>query len=335
MDETFMHSMRGEPRVEFARQLEAKLERQTRDESRRAPQGRLARFAALAASLAIVTFAFTFPEVRAAARSFLDLFRVVNFAAVPVNLHQLQALRDRPFDLPHMLGDQVQVLKDPGKPVTYPTPEAAGAANGLRVRLPAWLPVGWEVGQVVATGESSARVVANTEILQQILQALQINDVEIPDGLNGQAATLTVPPTVMVTYRDGGVVVSPEDASQRAVRTLTLLQSRNPSVTFPAGVDLAKLGEIALRILGLDRAEAYRFAQSIDWRTTLIVPVPLDAARFRQVDVQGRPGLLIERRSDGRQRGGTMLLWSSGEQVFALMGPLASPTVLEVAGSMQ
>jgi hypothetical protein len=334
MDESFMNSMRGEPPSEFARQLEAKLVRQTREESRRAPSGWLPRLATLAASLALVTVAFSFPEVRAAARSFLDMFRVVNFAAVPVSMSQLQALQGRKFDLPHMLGDQIQVLKDPGKPVTYPTPEAASAATGLHVRLPAWLPVGWELAEVQVTGEHAARVVANTEMLQGILDALQIDDVEIPEGLNGQAATVSVPPVVMVTYREP-TPSSADGAPERPAGALALMQSRNPSIAFPAGVDLAKLGEIALRILGLDRAEAYRFAQSIDWRTTLIVPVPLDAARFRQVDVQGRPGLLIETRGEAKRRGGTVLLWSSGEQVFALMGSLGSPKVLEIANSMQ
>lgn len=334
MDESFMYSMRGEPRAEFARQLEARLERRAREESPRMPASRIARFAALAASLAIVTFAFTFPQVQAAARSFLGMFRVVNFAAVPISMERLQALRDRPLDLPHMLGDQVEVLKAPGQSVFYPTPEAAAAASGLRVRLPAWLPVGWQMGQVAVGGEQSVRVVANTEVLQQVLDALRISDVEIPEGLEGQAATVSVPPVVMVTYREG-VPPPSEGERPRPGRVLMLMQSRNPSVTFPAGVELAKLGEIALRILGLDRAEAFRLAQSIDWRTTLIVPVPIDAARFRQVDVQGHPGLLIERRVNGRVPGATVLLWSSGEQVFALSGPVASPIVLEIAGSMQ
>jgi hypothetical protein len=136
----------------------------------------------------------------------------------------------------------------------------------------------------------------------------------------------------MVTFRDGN---SPgEGARKREERTLMLMQARAPSVTFPAGVDLAKLGEIALRILGLDRADAYRFAQSVDWRTTLILPVPVDAARLRQVDVQGNQGLLIERREGSKRPGGTLLLWSSGEQVFALGGDIG-PAILDIAGSMQ
>jgi hypothetical protein len=253
---------------------------------------------------------------------------------VPVNMNQLQALHGRKFDLPHMLGDQIQVLKDPGKPVSYPTPEAASAATGLHVRLPAWLPVGWEAAQVQVTGEHAARVVANTEMLQGILDTLQIDDVEIPEGLDGQAAMVSVPPVVMVTYHEA-VQPAAEGEAQQPARSFALMQSHNPSVAFPAGVDLAKLGEIALRILGLDRAEAYRFAQSIDWRSTLIVPVPLDAARFRQVDVQGRPGLLIETRAEGKRRGGTVLLWSAGDQVFALMGSVGSATALEVASSIQ
>ena len=95
---------------------------------------------------------------------------------------------------------------------------------------------------------------------------------------------LQVNPIVRVDYATSG------DKPRRVM----LLQGRSPVATLPEGVDLASLAEIGLRVMGLESAEAHRFANSVDWRTTLIVPVPADIATFRQIDVQGNPGLIIE-----------------------------------------
>lgn len=149
MEDNFMYSLRGEPPAEFARTLETQLERQAQDDAPFAAPRRITRVAALAASVAIVAFAFSFPAVRAAAQSFLDLFRVVNFAAVPVHFDRMQALRTQSLDLPHLIGDQIQVLKQPGHPTTYATPQAASAALHASVKLPSWIPVGWEISQVL------------------------------------------------------------------------------------------------------------------------------------------------------------------------------------------
>jgi hypothetical protein len=112
----------------------------------------------------------------------------------------------------------------------------------------------------------------------------------------------------------------------------------------PAGLDLAMLAEIGLRVLGMVSGEARRFAQSVDWRSTLIVPIPVDAATFRQIDVRGNQGLLIEstglkRSPDGeRQPPGPLvrhILWSAGGSVFALSGNVPSEELFEIAQNVQ
>ena len=69
------------------------------------------------------------------------------------------------------------------------------------------------------------------------------------------------------------------------------LQGPIPEVLMPPGVDLAQLGEIGLRILGLPENDAREFAKKVDWHTTLVVPVPPMATRFRQVIVGGSQGV--------------------------------------------
>jgi hypothetical protein len=273
-----------------------------------------------------VAAAFAVPSVRAAAQAFLDMFRVVHFAAVPVGSEVLQRLHSNELDLQHLLGDQVQVSQDSRTSTAYATPAEAGAAAGFHVFVPTWMPVGWDAQAptVEVLPAKNMRVTANAARLQRTLAALDIDDVAVPQGLDGQSATIRISPAVVVRW-------------QREAQTLQLLQSPSPQVDFPAGTDLAALGEIGLRVLGLSRNDAYRFAQSIDWRTTLLVPVPANVASFREVTVRGGAGLLLELADTGgrRHRAGAVLLWSDGAKVFALRGTLASAELLEMAQSMQ
>jgi hypothetical protein len=86
-------------------------------------------------------------------------------------------------------------------------------------------------------------------------------------------------------------------------------------------------------------AECERIARATDWRSTLLVPVPVNASTFRQVTVHGQPGLLIitpgERGADGkRHRDGRLLLWTVGDRVFGLRGNLRSDDIVQMAESV-
>jgi hypothetical protein len=315
MDDQFLNDLRRAPSPEFATRLRKRLEAQAAPAKRRV-RSASASWLAAAATLAAVTFAFTFPEVRAGAAAFLDLFRVVNFAGVRFDSERLAGLKAGGVDLPSLLGE-VEPLTEPASPVSYADPREAGRAAATEVRLPAWLPQGWELGETVVQAEHAARITANVAKLQTVLDALALDDVRLPEGLDGQTATVRLPPVVSLTYRNGA-------------RALRLFEARSAEVSFPAGFDLPAVAEAALRILGLNRDEANRMAYSVDWRSTLVVPVPADAASFRELNVAGANGLLIE-----RARGGFVLLWSAGGQMYSLAGLLSAAEMLEVAQSLQ
>jgi hypothetical protein len=194
----------------------------------------------------------------------------------------------------------------------------------MRLRTPTWLPVGFTLTATEVAGAHDFSVKGNTEKLQTVLDALGITDISVPAGLDGQTVTIQVPPVAKLTYDDGK-------------HQLSLTEAQSPVVTFPAGVDLASLAEIGLRLLGLDRAEAYRFAQSIDWRSTLLVPVPVAAATFRQVEVQNGTGLVIEagEPTGPRRPGDSVVLWSNDGVVYALGGPARAVDLLQMAQSVQ
>jgi hypothetical protein len=284
------------------------------------------RWAAALAAVLVLGAALTLPSVRAAAQAFLDLFRVVNFAPVPVQRARLEALLGRQeIDLSKILGEQTDVLSRPGPPQMAPSPEAAGTLAGMPISLPTWRPAGFELKGVQVLPGRSWRFTADVRKLQGVLDSLGIRDVSVPAAVDGQVVTASVAPIVRIAYGNGG-------------RHFAVVESRQPLVSIPQGVDLASLADIALRVLGVGSDAAYRIAQSVDWRTTLIVPLPADAALFRKVDVQGHPGLLVVRTrtsAAGRLPPESRLIWSSGDRVFALLGNVPPEELYDMAQSFQ
>ena len=85
----------------------------------------------------------------------------------------------------------------------------------------------------------------------------------------------------------------------------------------PDGVELAPLGEAALRVLGMEAGEAARLSRQIDWTSTLILPIPTDVASIQRVAVGNAEGMLV---GDGSDDGRRMLYWQNGERFYVLQG---------------
>lgn len=326
MDDQFMLTGLRNPRPDFAAQLRQRLRGLDAVRNRHARWRIAFRTVAYAASLLLAVGVFALPSFRAGAEAFLDMFRVVNFAAISVQQERVNALMGRQrLDLPRMLGEQVRVLHAPGADRTVETPEEAGTLAGIAVRMPAWLPPGLTLQRIEVSGDQSWTVTASAEKLQRALDTFGINDLSVPAGIDGQVSSIYVPPVVRVTYGT---------QSHRVV----FVEARQPDATLPAGIDLPQLAQIGLRVLGVDRTQAHRFAQEVDWRTTLVVPVSAEGSVFRRVDIQGNSGLLVEpvhRASGSALRVESTLLWSAGDSVFALSGSVSSEELFEMAQSVQ
>lgn len=326
MDDTQLNGLRREPSPAFAARLQASLHEHDASPSR-IEWSRLRSIAVPVLIILAIVGLLSVPAVRASAQSFLALFRVVNFVAVPVDESRMARLAAENLDPPHLIGEQMQVLEDPGPPTAVASPEQAGAAAGFTVRTPAYMPTAVYPSGITVKGQQHFQVTPNIERLRQVLDALSINDLEIPAGLDGGLVDVRVPPVVMLRYDRGGALAA------------QLLQAKSPAVSLPNGLDLRALGEIGLRVLGLPPIEAREFAAAIDWQTTMIVPLPANASSFKQVNINGHPGVSIERSSrlpNGSSRFSTTLLWSADGMVFGLDGPaLSSADSLRMAESLQ
>lgn len=323
-DPPFLDALRRPPDPEFAERLRAKLRQQPlrRARSARHPLLKVAAGLAVAAG---VGFALTLPAIRARANSFLALFREVSFVAVPVAPGEALE-RKNGIDIPNLIGDRVQVLEEHAA-VSVVSREAASASAGFQVQMPGVLPAGTVLTQITVTGRHVVRVTADTTRLRQLLDALGLRDVAVPEDIDGETAMITVPPMVATEFVEG---------ERRAM----FLQGPIPEVLMPQGVDLAQLGEIGLRILGLPANDAREFAKKVDWHTTLVVPVPPMATRFRQVIVGSSQGVeiegpIIDPETRVEKGNWNLLLWSTGGRVYGIRSTMRFTDILAMANSLQ
>jgi hypothetical protein len=334
MDDQFLRDLKAQPNPAFAARLRATLRALPPNAvARVAPAANVRRWFAAAASIAVVGFAFTLPPVQAAAEAFLDFFRVRQFAGVQFDPERIQSLQTGGLS-PEQIFGKVEPLTPEPQPMSYATAADAGAAAGMRVRTPAWIPPGFSSNGIMASSEVAARITVNTAGLQAVLDTLGLADVALPDGLDGQTATVRVPPIVTQSFVNKGPVVAEAGARTRD-RSVHVVQARSPDVSFPAGLDLSKLAYAGLRVLGMSRDEAYRMSVTIDWRSTLIVPVPAKAVAYRQINVSGNEGLLIEGLAAGETYPGGVLMWSAGGETFAVAGAVSGEELLEIAQNLQ
>ncbi len=329
MDDRFLDEMRREPRPEFASELHERLRRQgpaTRPVRRWRPL-QVSVSVAGGLAVALVALCFTVPAMRASAQAFLDLFRVRNFAAVSVDPARLERLKDKSLGLESLLAEQTEKLEKPGPPTVVASTAEAATLAGYPVRVPARPPDGYAPDTISVGGAGAARFTVNAPKIERLLETLDIRDLRIPPDLDGKSVTVRTSSAVFQRF-------------VRDRRQIYFVQARSPEVSLPAGIDLAQLGEIALRVAGLDPAEARRFAQSIDWHSTLVVPVPVGASSFSEITVRGQRGLLVTVTSEGKGPGkhprpGNTLMWSEGDMVYALSGGVDRVALVEMAESLR
>lgn len=325
MDDRKLHEYRRPPDPRFARDLRERLRRGERP--RALPARGLTRALAGVFAVVMVAALFAIPSVRVSAQSFLEMFRVKRFAAVEFDESRMETLRSLGEKRAMLIFDRHEKLVDPGPARYVGTSQEASSHVGFAVRAPRFLPEGLAAESVFVEAEGAMRFTVSEAKLRGLLDQLDLRDVSVPQGLDGRWIDVRKPPVVLQKFRS------------RRNRRAVLVQARSPEVSVPAGWDVERLAEIGLRVLGLDAGEARRIARATDWKSTLLVPVPMNASTFRQVTVHGQPGLLITtagaRADDGRRhRDGAILMWSEGDRVFCLQGNLDASDLVQMAESV-
>ena len=301
MDDQFLRDLKKQPNPEFAARLRATLRALPPNAvARVAPAADFKRWFAAAASIAVVGFAFTLPPVQAAAEAFLDLFRVKQFTGVAVRPGAARSsLESSGFEPGSDLRQRgaahdaagARLVRDGGRRRRGRGDSRAHAGLGSAGLL--------EHGfhGVVGAWRRASR--STPPVCRRCSTRSGSPTSSCPKGLDGQTATVRLPPVVTQTFVNRDLVVTDRNG-EVIERSVHVIQAQSPDVSFPAGLDLSKLAYAGLRVLGMSRDEAYRMSVTIDWRTTLIVPVPSKAVAYRP-DQRRRQRGPVDRRSRGRR----------------------------------
>jgi hypothetical protein len=178
--------------------------------------------------------------------------------------------------------------------------------------------------------------------VQALLEELSISDLELPAALDGAEVSMDLPVAVAAAY--GSCEISPEMVREAGMdpdgptpelsECVTLTQFPSPEINAPPGLDLARIGESFLQVLGMTPQEAAQFSQNVDWTTTLVVPIPRYGTEYQEVLVDGEAGTLIMQ-SERSEFPHYLLIWIKDGIVYALTGPGDAQSALEMANSME
>lgn len=290
------------------------------------PQIRLAT-AGLIVLVALVAI-FSVAPARQAMAQFLGMFRVRKFAVIPVDQTQVANLESLEEYLESALGEP-EFLREPGDPEPVIDVATAEAQTGYDVREPVDLPEGAALQEVAVAVGPHMRLQLDRQTMETALAMLGIDSVP---ALPTESVTLEadVPAVVLQEY----YVFNPYGSRDAE---FTVYQGPSPGVDIPAGIDTTAMGEVLLQVLGMAPRDAQRLAQTIDWTTTLVVPLPARMASAYEVEVNGAPGVLIEENpgSDGYRRG-KFLVWEQDGVLYAIGAKnLTAPVLKQIADSLR
>jgi len=81
--------------------------------------------------------------------------------------------------------------------------------------------------------------------------------------------------------------------------------------------------------------DAESFCNTVDWTSTLVVPVPLNAGSYETTSVDGVQGTLITLRNWGTGMPGYSLLWVKSGIIYALNGFGSADQAVPLADSLE
>lgn len=271
--------------------------------------------------LLILTLIIAIPGTRALASELLNLFRVQQVTVVTVDstgMEQLNGVFGN--QVGELISNSITMTKEPGEPVDASDANQASQLTGFTVRLPQ----GLTPSRISVMSDSAFTLTVDRTKAQALLEEAGRSDLVLPDSMDGAEISVNIPSGVSVGYgtcpppTGEGDELSHGSPGRRYADCVLLAEIPSPTVSAPASVDIAQLAQIALEFTGMTRDQAKAFTDTVDWTSTLVVPIPRNAATYEQIPVDGVTGTLIQRPSDDAPQ--YTLLWVKDGIIYAIGG---------------
>lgn len=298
----------------------------------------------LAASIAIaaLTTAFYFEPVRVWAAEFLSLFRVQQVTVLrfdPANLQQLNRGLygdDSERRIEQLLSDTARIEKH-GEPKDVQTVNEAARIAGFGIQMPTSL----QPARIRVHPGVDAQFDIDVERLQGILDDAGRSDIRIPEEIDGEMIRINVPAMVTTFF---GSCPDQQEMSKENRRAQfkkykdckVLVQLPSPTVVAPPSLNVHELATQMMKLLGLKEEEARAFSESIDWATTLVIPIPIDPrVNVTEVNINGAKGYSFIKGEPGTDSEVSYnLLWVRDGIVYSLMGHGTLDESMAIANSI-
>lgn len=265
------------------------------------------------AVIAVVIVLFSFTPVQTWASSFLGLFRVEKITVIPFNPAAIedshQGLASHKEAMKEVFGKNLDITGDEEVQEVASSTEAAAQA-GFTPRLPD-LP-DQSATFYVKTGMQASLIIDQPR-MQAILDAAEMN-IEIPASVNGQEVKIEVPNAILTAF---GECPEQDPTSGELKDCTVLIQLPSPTVKLPDELNVPQLGEAVLQFLGLSAEEARSLSATIDWTSTLILPIPQgEEITYEEVLVDGGTGTLLQ----SEENDVYTLVWVKNGMLYMLAG---------------
>jgi len=280
-----------------------------------------------AGAIAVLALALlmAIPTTRALAGELLNLFRVQQVAVLPIDSTGLENMTGNEAlgsQLSELISESTKVTDEPGEPIVAANAEEAAASTGFNVRLPA----DQTPSHIYVTDTSAFTLTVDHAKAQAFIEAAGRSDLVLPESIDGAEIAVSIPATVNAAF---GTCPEPQakkpnmqemekDMGRDYPDCIVFTQMPSPLVSAPDSVDMAQLAQIGLEFSGMSREEAAAFTATVDWTSTLVIPVPRRASTYEDVSVDGVTGKLIQRVTDYAPE--YALIWVKDGIVYAVSG---------------
>jgi Putative zinc-finger len=279
----------------------------------------------------LLALALAFPSGRSLAERLLGTLRVERVQPVRMDFSSLDNNRTLQQMLGQMISDKMIVTLNE-QPQHLSSVADASQLAGFPVRQ---LTARTDTPQLTVVGQHAFHMTIDRERLQEIFDQSGRSDLLLPAKLDGATVSVQIPRSVHLQYGDCPQP-RPEAAPRQSVNPancLMLIQAPSPTVNIPPDLNIQQLAEIALQLGGMDATKAQELCKTIDWRSTLVLPVPRFVDSYTSVDVNGVQGTLI---SHNDRRGSEYaLIWVKDGIIYALMGHADPSEALKLADSLE
>lgn len=281
----------------------------------------------IAAGLVVIlAVALAFPPVQAFASSFLGLFRVQQVRVIGVDpsaVQQYSSVLENNSERFQTMFSQNLTVSHTGKYQKFTRQADASAAAGFALRLPK----GMNIASIEVNPAESADMTIDSALMNSFLDALGRKDVSIPSNLDGQKIHADIPSVSVASFGSCPSYIpgdKPESVpAQEGAACTQFIQFSSPTIQAPESFPVVQLAQTMLQLSGMSAEQAIKLSQSIDWASTLVIPVP--TSRFSEISdvtVDGVSGTLVTASNDPTYS----IIWVKNGFIYAFLGQ-GDPTV--------